>query len=332
MTTTNSPDVRSKKESRLLQLCLLALVIYLACSVVVGVVVADSALHPARRLLTAADEEEGQAWARNNDDATVADVTISANDGISLQAWEIRPDEFNGDEVILLHGLRGNRLEMVNYADMFLNRGYGVLMPDARAHGASGGEMATYGSLERNDIHLWFQWLVTHRHPRCIYGFGESMGAAQLLQSLQLEQRFCAVAAECPFSTLRETFYDRIGQRFRIGPWLGRTIFRPIVESSYVYLRLRYALDLDEISPEDAVAHTRVPVLLIHGLSDSNIPVRHSERIAARNQSVVLWEIPNTGHSNAIDTSAHELEKRLTSWFGSHQTRGPSRNDKTVLH
>ena len=34
---------------------------------------------------------------------------------------------------------------------MLLRHGYSVVMMDARAHGVSGGKMATYGLLERQD-------------------------------------------------------------------------------------------------------------------------------------------------------------------------------------
>jgi uncharacterized protein len=301
----------------LFRLGLTVFVVYISFCVIAGILLAEAVIHPARRPLTMADEAQAPAWAKD-DDATLTAVTITATDGASLKAWELRPEDANGDTVILLHGLRGNRLEMVNYADMLLTHGYSVLMPDARAHGSSGGNLATYGLIERNDIHLWFEWLAMNRHPHCVYGFGESMGAAQILQALQSESRFCAVAAECPFSTFRETSYDRMGQRFHTGPWLGRTVLRPVIESAYLYVRLRYGLNMDKVSPEDAVATTRVPVLLIHGQSDTNIPLRHSQRIAARSDKVVLWEPPNTGHSNAIDTSPKELETRLVQWFGTH--------------
>lgn len=316
----NSYKLRSTMKSRLFWTFFVVIMLYLSVCAVVGVLVVERALHPSRNLVSATDETQAPSWARNNDDATLSDVAIVANDGVRLRAWEVWPDEPNGDEVILLHGLRGNRLEMVNYADLLLTRGYGVLMPDARAHGESGGSLATYGLLERDDIRAWFDWIEQRRHPDCVYGFGESMGAGQLLQSLASEKGFCAVAAECPFSSLRESFYDHIGQHFKTGPWLGRTILRPVVESAYLYARLRYKLDLDNISPEDAVAKTNVPVLLIHGLADTNIPVRHSRKIASENSSVVVWEIPNTGHSNAIDTSEAELDRRLGDWFHSHQS------------
>jgi pimeloyl-ACP methyl ester carboxylesterase len=141
------------------------------------------------------------------------------------------------------------------------------------------------------------------------------MGAAQVLEALQAEPHFCAVAAESSFSTLREIGYDRIGQFFHAGPWLGRTIFRPVIEIAFQYAHWRYRVDLRKASPEDAVAATVVPVLLIHGQIDSNIPLRHSQRIRARNASVVLWEVAGADHCGAISVAREELETRLVSWF-----------------
>jgi hypothetical protein len=71
------------------------------------------------------------------------------------------------------------------------------------------------------------------------------MGAAQLLQSLPSEPRFSAVAVESPFSSFREIAYDRVGQFFHTGPWLGRTVLRSIVEAAFGYARLKYQLDFE---------------------------------------------------------------------------------------
>lgn len=297
-----------------LRICLGILGLYLIVCIVIGLIVAEIALHPRRRALTAADEVKAPAWAKD-DGAILSTVEIKAADGIALRAWEVDPEDSNGPVVLLLHGRGGNRLEMTNYADMLLTHGYSVLMPDARGHGTSGGQVVTTGLLERNDIHEWVQWLIANRHPTCVFGFGESMGAAELLQSLEGEPRFCAVAAECPFSTFREIAYDRMGQPFHLGPWVGRTILRPAVESAFGFVRLRYGLDMDKVSPETAVKNSRTPILLIHGQSDTNIPIRHSRRLATANPAIALWEVPNTGHSNAIDTSPDELELHLVNWF-----------------
>jgi alpha-beta hydrolase superfamily lysophospholipase len=249
----------------------------------------------------------------------LTDVQISAFDEAPLRAWFIQPQHANGDAVILLHGLGDNRLGMQGYAEMLLNHGYSVLMPDARAHGLSGGIHPTYGLLERDDIRRWFEWIEHEHHPGCIFGFGESMGAAQLLQSLDSETNFCAVAAESSFSSFREIGFDRVGQQFHAGPWVGRTILRPVIEIALAYTRWKYHLDFARVSPENAVAHTHVPVLLIHGQVDSNIPVRHSRQIKLANPQVALWEVPGADHCGAISVAPAELEHRTLSWFGAHR-------------
>jgi len=305
------------KKRGILKASAIILALYLSFSAMAGVFVAEDALHPTKRLLTSSDENQSRLQA-SQDNATLSDVSINASDGAVLRAWLLRPAEGNGDFLIFLHGMGDNRLGMTGYADLALRHGYSALMPDARAHGASGGALATYGLLEAQDIHSWAHYLLTTQHPRCIYAFGESMGAAQLLQTLQVEPNFCAAAAECPFSTFREIAYDRMGQAFHTGPWLGRTLLRPLVESAFLYAKWKYGLDLRLVSPEDAVAATKVPVLLIHGRNDTNIPIHHSRRIATRNPNVVLWEVPHAEHSSAIAAATQEFERRLISWFESH--------------
>jgi pimeloyl-ACP methyl ester carboxylesterase len=206
---------------------------------------------------------------------------------------------------------------MSGYAEFLLSAGYAVLMPDARAHGESGGTVATHGWLEREDIHQWLNWLTEHKHPHCIFGLGESMGAAQLLQALP-GSRFCAVAAESSFSSFREIAYDRVGQFFNTGPWLGRTLFRPLIETAFWYTHWRYDLPMSQISPENAVRATNIAILLIHGENDRNIPVRHSQRLEAANPRIQLWEVPGTDHCGGVATHPNEFKARLLAWFASH--------------
>jgi len=289
---------------------------YAILCVVIGVFVAEGTLHPQRRALTPeAEASVRQMTLRNG--SNLEDISIVGQRNVVLQAWSIHPppERNNGNAVILLHGLGDNRIGMTGYAELLLRHGYSVLLPDARAHGASGGELATYGLLERDDIRRWFEWLVADQHPRCIFGLGESMGAAQLLQALEAEPGFCAVAAESSFVDFQEIAYDRVGQFFHAGPGVGRTVLRPVVFTAFCYARWKYGLNMWQVSPEDAVAQTKVPVLLIHGQIDSNIPLRHSRRIHARNPAAILWEVPNTDHCGAISTAPMEFEARITEWF-----------------
>ena len=98
----------------------------------------------------------------------LTDGTVVGTDGSELRGWLLRPRQGNHDFVMLLHGLSDNRMGMIGYAEIFVNRGYGVLMLDARAHGASDGKVASYGLVETSDIRQWFDWLRQQEHPHCI--------------------------------------------------------------------------------------------------------------------------------------------------------------------
>lgn len=304
---------------RRLRRLLLVFALYLAFCAVAGIFLADGTLRPARRPVTDADRATMQNAARSLD-SDLSDVSITAPDGIALNAWLLLPHRANNDAVLLLHGLGDNRVGMTGYAQLFLAHGFTVLMPDARAHGISGGALATYGLLERDDIHRWIDLLEQQDHPRCVFALGESMGAAELLQSLDTHPRFCAVAAESSFANFREIAYDRMGQPFHLGPWVGRTILRPIVEVAFLRARWKYRLDMQQVAPEDSVATTRIPVLLIHGQEDSNIPIRHSRRIHARNPDTQLWEVSGADHCGAMSIAPDEFEQRVLIWFSSHAT------------
>jgi len=144
------------------------------------------------------------------------------------------------------------------------------------------------------------------------------MGAAIMLQAIK-ELPFCAVVAESPFANFREVAYLRVGQFFHAGSWLGRIILRPAIESAFVYCRLKYGIQLSNASPEISVIGNRIPVLLIHGLSDTNIPPRHSEMILEHCTSEVsLWKVPNAGHCGAARAAGREYYSRVLSWYSSH--------------
>ena len=263
---------------RQFRILLVILVVYFVFCTIGGVYLADASLHPGRRALSA-EEVVVFRGMLSTIHADLRDVAITTSDHVSLRGWLLRPMQANGDGVLVLHGLGDNRIGMTGYAEMLLVHGYTVLLPDARAHGISGGSMATFGLLEQDDIHRWVDFLSAEMHRKCVYGIGESMGASQLLQSLHTHPGFCAVVAESPFSTFREIVYDRMGQPFQMGPWVGRSVLRPVVEIAFLRARWKYGLRMGDISPEEAVANSHVPVLLTHGQIDGNIPVRHSRAI-----------------------------------------------------
>lgn len=298
------------------RIALSCLVVWLLLSSAIGIVAVEGALHPGRERVSSNQDAQAQAVAARNN-SVLSDVSVAEGDGVLLRAWLVRPLPANGDAVILLHGQGDNRAGMLSNADLLLRHGYTVLLPDARAQGESDGAIATYGVKESADIRGWYDWLHASI-PGCIDGLGDSMGAAQLLLSLQVEPGFCAVVAESGFASFQEAAYDRLGQEFNAGPWVGRTLLRPALWTGLLYARFRYNVDLQSASPENSVARTRVPILLIHGLADTNLPPRHSEAMKARNPAIVLWEPAGAEHCGASATAPAEYETRVIGWFQNH--------------
>jgi dipeptidyl aminopeptidase/acylaminoacyl peptidase len=252
--------------------------------------------------------------------AALRDVSVTASDGSYLQGWFAHPADANGDAVILLHGVGDNRQGMMGFAELFLSNGFTVLVPDSRAQGESGGAFPTYGLKESDDVHRWFDWLVMQPHSKCIFGMGESMGAAVLLQSVEKERRFCAVIAESSFASFRQIAFVRVGQLFHTGTWLGKVALRPAVELAFLYGKLTRGINLGDASPERSVVGSHVPILLIHGLADDNIPFQQSERIRAHDPAdIVLWEVPLAGHCGAVNAAGKEFNTRVLGWFRSHE-------------
>jgi len=292
-------------------------VLYICGTVFGGIGLGWIALHPPRRPLTLAEERNARTIAQHNAN-DFRDVDLATPDGTVLRAWFIQPQHANGNAVILLHGVSDNRLGMFGYGRWLLENHFAVLLPDARGHGLSDG-LATYGLKEHEDIHRWADWVERTSHPRCVFGLGESMGAAQLLQALSKDSCFCAVVAESPFATFREVAYARFGREFHTGPWLGRTIFRPTVDVGFLSVRLMQGLDMERASPASAVVGTKVPVLLIHGLKDRNIPPYHSDWIQSMNPSdIVVWKVPGAVHTGAHQIAPEEFEHRVLEWFAKY--------------
>jgi dipeptidyl aminopeptidase/acylaminoacyl peptidase len=307
---------------KLTRVLLIACAVYIVLSVVAGIVIGEGSLRLQRRPVT--HRLEAARLVRDQYHAELQEVSVTAADGITLKGWYVHPAHYNGNVVVVLHGITDNREGMAGFARLFLDHGYAVLLPDARVHGESGGELATYGVKESDDIHRWVSWIYGHDSPQCVYGMGESYGAALLLQALPVEPRFCAAVVESAFSTAREMSYERVSGPLHLQPWFGRTLGRPVIASAVAYARLRYGIDLFQPSPLDGIRNSRVPVLLIHGENDQSINPHHSVILAgAAPDRVQLWLVPNAGHTMAWSAAHQEFEARTLAWFGSHTDGHP---------
>jgi hypothetical protein len=277
------------------------------------ILVTEGALHIRNR--PRPDARDAEAIAR--DTASVWEpARTAAAGGVVLDGWLFTPSAPNGSGVILLHGVGDQRSGMAAHASYLLRAGFTVLMPDSRGHGSSGGAFISYGVLESADVHEWANWLLRQRPIAHLYGLGESLGAAILIESLPREPRFRAVVAECPFDTFEDVAYYRLEHASGLGHWAAW----PVIQAGFLYTRAVYRFDLRQASPAAAIQSTNVPVLLIHGTADDRTPPVESALLHALNpQSTALWLVPGAWHVGALTAAREEYVRRVIEWFQMHQ-------------
>ena len=79
-------------------------------------------------------------------DLPVEAVSFESGSGSRLSGWFLRGQPHRGG-VLLMHGIRANRLEMLGRARMLHGNGFSVLLFDFQAHGESPGQYLTFGFL-----------------------------------------------------------------------------------------------------------------------------------------------------------------------------------------
>jgi len=299
--------------ARLIRILLIVLLFPPLLSVIAGWMGAPGFLHPQKREFTSdmvrdADVTFAQIGARRQD------FSVSAPDGAMLRGWKVRAADPNGSWVLVFHGVADNRYGITEHARLLLQAGYNVVMMDSRAHGASGGEIASYGWLERKDVSAEIDALEREEHPAHIFALGNSMGAGIALQAAGSDPRIEAVVAEAPFADLREAAYDYAGlQRW---PLLGKTLFAPGAWT-VVYRGEKLAgFPASEVSSLRAVQRRAFPILLICDGADVVLPCRHSEKIlSAATGPKELWRVPEALHTGAMGTAPEEFRRRVLKFF-----------------
>ena len=213
-------------------------------------------------------------------------------------------------------GVADNRTGMLGAAELLLRHDFSLVMMDARAHGKSGGEIATYGWKERFDTVAITRALCSTERVRHLFAFGTSMGGAIALQSAAVEPRIEAVVAEAPFASLREVSYDYAG--LEVSPLLGKTLFRPAAFFTMREAAQAGQFDPDDVSPEKAAAQRPFSVLLICGTRDRTIPCRHAQRIyRAGLGPKQLWIVEGAEHAAALGRLPREYEGHVVRFLES---------------
>lgn len=231
-------------------------------------------------------------------------VYITSHDGYRLRARLYDAPE-GAPVAICFHGWRGTpSRDFSGAAPMLIRNGWRVLLVEQRSQGRSEGHCMTFGSKERLDCLAWTRWAADRFGTECkIMLFGISMGAATVLlaSALNLPAQVRGIVADCPFSNGRDILV-RVASGAGV-PKLAAAHLAYLTSAIWGRFRLK---DTDVCQ---AVKHTRVPILIIHGEDDDFVPPEMSAQILSCNPAMIeRHTFPGASHgiSFVIDPGRYE--------------------------
>jgi uncharacterized protein len=256
-----------------------------------------SFIHPPRMPVTHSPAEWGIV--------TYEDAAFATTDGVILRGWFL-PSQ-NGAVVILGHGHATNREGMLPFASMLARYGYGVLLFDWRAHGASDGDKATLGNAEVLDFQAAFNYVASRPDVDAerIGVLGISMGASIMIEGAARDPRVKAVVVEAPYTSLESVTGHRLA---------AVSVMVPLVIAMG---QIQTGGDVDLVRPVDEIcAISPNPVLMIFGEHDNLLaPETAADMFAAACDPKELWIVPGGGHVDTLSLVPAEYEQRVITFF-----------------
>lgn len=200
------------------------------------------------------------------------DVYQTSFDGLKLHATYFPPERMQDGKkrvVLCFHGYTSKGMQdFTGLSYYYLQRGYGMLHPDARAHGSSEGEYIGFGCLDRRDALQWMNWVVENCGEEVeILLHGISMGGATVLMasSLELPPQVKGIVSDCAFTSPKEVFTHVLHSMYHLPAF-------PVIPAADLINRKAAGYGMDECNARREVTKAKVPILFIHGSADTFVP------------------------------------------------------------
>jgi uncharacterized protein len=255
-------------------------------------------------------------------------VWFRATDGTRISAWwipaqrtrirgSIDQSNFGENTVLICHGLGSNKSNQLVLSRGFVPYGYNVLIFDFRAHGGSGGQLCSFGDLERRDVLGAVRYLRANRadQSRHIYGVGASMGAAALIAAAADPspdgRAIDAIAAYGTYDSVQAEMEYVARDRF-IAPlrWVVDRFGLPMASA-------QVGADLLHFAPAELVRDLWPrPIMVVHGMNDNIIDFNRGVHLfnSALQPKQRLW-VDKAGHNELINDDY--VAKRVREFFQS---------------
>ncbi len=234
-------------------------------------------------------------------------VEFESESGSKIKGWFLRGEKGKG-AVILMHGVRANRLDLVERIRFLHNAGFSVLAFDFQASGESVGKQITFGFLESRDAEASVKFIKEKLPEEKIGVLGISMGGASFLLAKNMPQTDVLIL-EMVYPTMQKAVENRLNLWF----FHGADNFAPFLTGQFPF---RSGISVDDLRPIDKISNLKIPVLIIAGENDKHTTIEESKQLfEAANEPKDLWIVPRAEHQDLSKVAPAEYEKRILDFF-----------------
>ncbi len=198
--------------------------------------------------------------------------------------------------------------------------GWNIVIPDHRRFGLSGKSFPTYGLKESIDLIKVTDWIFNTFNKQEQFGIlGESMGAATALMYATREDRVNFVISDCSFSSLKE-----LQKQALIKLKVSKLLFPIIHSATSFFMKFRAGFTLNDIDLIKVIPKISVPILLIHGKKDKQIPFEMAEEIfnsRLNSQKIEISLFDNADHAESILKYPDEYKKTVFEFINANKNK-----------
>lgn len=241
------------------------------------------------------------------DDLVCENIEFASESGSTIKGWFIAGEKGKG-AVVLMHGLHGSRLSLIERIRFLRGAGFSVLAFDFQGCGESAGKIRTFGYLESRDAAASIKFIKSKLPDEKIGVIGMSMGGAAFL--LQNDPNTAdAAILEMVYSTIQKAIENRLNL------WLfpGAEYLSPLMTRQFP---LRIGVSIDELRPVEKIQKVKCPVFIIAGEKDRHTLSEESQRLFdAANQPKEMWIVPGAEHGDLQKIAARDYQEKVLKFF-----------------
>lgn len=284
-----------------------------AVLMVLGLGYGGVSLVTADRLTRSTTRREGVDPRRFDPDAEAWSTRTS--DGVTLRGWYL-PTQSRRHLIVLVHGMWSTWLEMAGLGRDLHRRGFDVLLFDLRGHGESDPVRLTLGRRERGDIRAVLAWAESEGYSDDRIGWlGYSMGGSTILMEAARNPAIQVAVVDSAYGDLPRILKTQLSLHSGLPK-----LFNPGI---LLAARLVFGVRTDDLVPiRFARAWGGRPLLLIHGESDSLVPVGQARLLAqAAGDSCRAMTFPGVDHAQAYESDPVAYVELVGGFFDAHLGR-----------